>query len=76
MTDPLPAPYSFRGGLLWSFRELGKFSMPIRPTKPTPNNPPEATSPKTSTGVQRLYTRLAQIIQELHHSQQRQSLNR
>ena len=48
MTDPLQAPYSFRGGLLWSFRELAKFSLPIRPTKPTPNNMPEATSPKTS----------------------------
>src|ERR1022692_4321846 len=45
---PLPAPYSFRGGLLWSFRELAKLSLPIRPTKPIPNNMPEATSPKTS----------------------------
>jgi len=43
-----PAPYSFRGGLLWSFRELAKFSLPIRPKKPTPNNMPEATTPKTS----------------------------
>jgi hypothetical protein len=43
---PPPAPYSFRGGLLWSFRELAKFSLPIRPTKPTPNNPPEARSPQ------------------------------
>src|ERR1022692_4252781 len=48
MTDPLHAPSSFRGGLLWSFWELAKFSLPIRPTKPTPNNMPEATSPKTS----------------------------
>ena len=48
MTDPPPAPYSFRGGLLWSFRELGKFSMPIRPAKPNPKNMPEATSFRTS----------------------------
>jgi hypothetical protein len=36
MTDPRHAPYSFRGGLLWSFWELAKFSLPIRPKKPTP----------------------------------------
>ena len=24
MTDPLHAPYSFCGGLLWSFRDLAK----------------------------------------------------
>jgi len=45
---PPPAPYSFRGGLLWSFRELGKFSMPIRPAKPNPKNMPETTSFRTS----------------------------
>ncbi len=38
MTDPLHAPYSFRGGLLWSFWELAKFSLPIRLTKPIPND--------------------------------------
>src|SRR5436305_5713401 len=45
---PPPAPYSFRGGLLWSFRELAKFSMPIRPAKPNPKNMPETTSFRTS----------------------------
>ncbi|MFL6452218.1 MAG: hypothetical protein ACJ746_31815 [Bryobacteraceae bacterium] len=30
MTDPLPASYSFCGGLLWSFRELAKIQGLLR----------------------------------------------
>ena len=45
---PPPAPYSFRGGLLWSSRELAKFSLPSRPAKPIPKSMPEATNRKTS----------------------------
>jgi hypothetical protein len=52
--------------------KLQSFSLPIRPTKPIPKTYAGSDESRDIGAVQRLYTRLAQIIQEHHRSQQRQ----